>query len=56
MSNVYVVTLNYPYEGARVIGVYSTRGLAKVAGDKVMRLDDSSGYNEIEIDEVELNE
>ncbi len=51
---VYVLIVRFPYEGAYVLGVYSSR--AKAEGSKVewAKDDNNNGYTEYDIEEFDI--
>ena len=51
---IYLLMLKYPYECDEVLGAYSTKEKAEAAKAEAIKADDSNGYNEVTIDEVEL--
>mgnify|MGYP003122638747 CR=1 FL=1 len=51
---IYLLMRNYPYEADEVLGAYSTEEKAEIAKVEAIKKDNSDGYNEITIDEVEL--
>lgn len=51
---IYLLMLNYPHEGDEVLGAYSTAEKAEAAKLEAIKKDNSNGYNEFTIDEVEL--
>lgn len=53
--NVYLLTITFPYEGDRCLGVFSTEEKANKAMAECKSADNSDGYNEFEVEAYEID-
>lgn len=51
---VYILIKTYPYELSYVMGVYSSVEAAEIAKVDAIEADESNGYNDIDIEEHEV--
>lgn len=52
---VYILSIHYPYEGSNILGAFSTSEKAEISKEKAVEEDDSGGYNEFSIEELEVD-
>lgn len=53
---VYALVVHFPYEGADILGIYTSKSLAENEKAKAKKKDDSNDYNEFKVEGYFLDE